>query len=100
MTNPTVVQVEDYLRRTGKRGSDTIKLLAHLNHFIVAINSDIGKELLKDDVDRSDELLVKIYEENATDQEKAEFRFLKTRLKKVSERIATYVAKAQEVTNK
>lgn len=94
---PSINDLEHFLLSNGKRASNTISLLGKLNSFVQAVNSPIGKELLKDDIERHEELLVKLYEENITDQEKAEFRYLKLRIKRVSERLATYVRNVNEV---
>lgn len=100
LKEPSITEVEKFLLDNGKRGSMTIKLLAKLSPFIQAMNSPIGREILKDDIDRHEELLNKIYNENATPQEMAEFRFLKGRLQTISQRFSQYVSKAQEVVNK
>lgn len=97
---PTLRETEEFLKNRGKRGVETIKALAKLQPFVSAMRSPIGSEILKDDVNRQEELLSKIWNETATDQEKAEFRYLKQRLEKISKRLEEYILKGQEVSGK
>lgn len=100
MSDPSLKDVESFLASNGKRGSMTISLLGKLNPFMLAMKSPVGQEILRDDIDRHEELLKKMYEENITPQELAEFRYLKGRLKKVSDRISLYLKSTNEVMNK
>lgn len=93
-------QLEDiagFLSKTGKRGAQTLDVLGKYQPFVTAISSPIGWELLKDDIARHEELLEKIYNETGTPQELAEFRYLKYRLRKVSDRINLYLDKLSEI---
>lgn len=98
MNNPGLKDVEKYLTSHGKKAAMTLSIMSRLNFFIQAMNSTIGQELLSDDIARHEELLIKIYEEDATDQEKAEFRYLKKRLRTISGRIAEYAKHVDEVS--
>lgn len=96
--SPSLKQVEDYIASQGKRASNTLSILGRLSPFVEAMNSEIGRELLKDDVERHEELLIKIYNENnVTPQDLAEFRYLKKRIKTVYSRFHEYVQLAEEV---
>lgn len=96
--SPTIKQVEEYLEKYKKRGADSLELLGKYHPFVEAMNSELGRALLLDDVDRHDKLLVKIYnEDNVTPQDLAEFRYLKKRIKLVSDRFEKYIQLAEEV---
>lgn len=90
--------IESYLRRA-KRGEKTLSLLGKLYPFIHSIlETEIGKELLQDDILRHDELFLKVYQEKATVQELAEFRFLRDiRLPKVIKRIGFYLELVKQI---
>lgn len=100
MSDPSLKDVESYLSSHGKRASMTISLLGRLNPFMLAMKSSVGQEILRDDIDRHEELLKKMYEENITSQELAEFRYLKSRIKKVSDRISLYLKATNDIMSK
>jgi hypothetical protein len=87
---PSTSEVTEYLQKYGIRASKTLSLLGKNIEFIKAMDSTIGKEILKDDIARHEELLVQMYEETITPKDAAEFRYLKDRLKKISTRIANH----------
>ena len=97
ITRPTLEDINAYLKKTGKKGSLALSILGKQEPFVQALQSEVGFEILKDDVQRLDEIMVKIYNENATPQELAEFRYLKLRLTKMKDRINTYIDKLTEV---
>lgn len=89
--------IAGFLSKTGKRGAQTLDILGKYQPFVAAVSSTIGWELLKDDISRHEELLERIYNEVATVQELAEFRYLKVRLRKISDRITLYLDKLKEI---
>ena len=91
--------IDDFRVKHGKKADIALTQLGKSLDFVQAINSPIGQELLKDDVIRLDELMEKIYNENATSQELAEFRYLKGRIAKVKTRLNAYVKQTQEIVN-
>lgn len=95
-----VIDTRSKLINMGKRGADTIRVLGNMTPFINALKSNIGQEILKDDISRHDELLVKVYNETITPVELGEFRYLKARLIKVSERVSNYIKLSEEVEQK
>lgn len=99
MPEVSLRDVEKHLSEKGKRGAMTLKVLGNLNPFIEALSSEIGQLLLQDDIDRHEELLVKMYNENTTPQELAEFRYLKRRLENISSKISKYNEKVREITS-
>ncbi len=92
-------EVEHFLAMTGKRGAMTLSVLGKLvKHFESVFSTEVGQTLLLTDINRMSELLFKIAEETATDQEKAEFRFLwKIRIPSVTDKIREYLKQVEEV---
>jgi hypothetical protein len=98
--NPSIRQLEEYQEKYGKRAASTLGVLGKLVGFVEAIKSPLGLELLKDDIERVDELLEKMILENITPQELAELRYLKNqRLPKVTGRISTFLKLSKEVAD-
>ena len=100
MIEPTIDELEGYLKNHGKQASLTVSILGKLQPFMNALKTELGQEILKDDMIQHEILLTKIYNENATIQELAEFRYLKNRLRKIAERVNTYNEKVREITQK
>jgi len=94
---PSLDDIQKFLAKTGKRGARTLSMLGQLSGFITALQTEVGFELLKDDVARHDALFVKIYNMEADDKEKAEFRVLKDRLQVTVKRISLYLEKHKEI---
>ena len=97
----TITEIEKYLNMMGKRGGEILSILGRLHPtFETYINTMIGKEVLITDINRMGELFEKIYNEEATPEEKAEFRYLrKVRLPYVMGRLDTYFKKVNEIKN-
>lgn len=93
----TAEQLAGYLRRKGKTGERTLSLLGYYRPFVDAINTEVGKEILKDAIRVHEELLSKIAEINATDAEKAEYQAIRKIILRWSERIAQYEKHLSEV---
>ncbi len=91
-------EIDAYLKAAKKRGAETLSILGKLSrHFDLVFGTEVGREILKVDLDRMDELLMKIYTEKSTKQDLAEFRVLKRRVKKEVELIQQYLEKIGEV---
>jgi len=92
-------EIQRYLLQSRKRGVAILGILGKLAPFLNAVlNTEVGREILKDDILRADELLVKIYDEEATDKERAEFRYLKEkRLPLIADRLREYLQRVEEV---
>lgn len=99
MADPTAKEIEAYMERHGKHAAMVLKQLGKDLAFVQAIRSPIGQELLKDDVDRLHELLEKIWNESISTQDMAEFRFLKSRISKVSARLISFDKRQQEIVS-
>jgi len=94
----SIDQLESYLERGRKRAVDVVAALGQLDRYLAAAGTEVGKELLKDDVEDFERLLGKIADESATIEEKAEYRVVKRRLLKISARIDAYNKYMDEVT--
>ncbi len=95
----TSTEIDKYLNMMGKRGGEILSILGRLHPtFETYVNTMVGKEILITDVNRMAELFEKIYEENATPEEKAEFRYLrKVRLPYIMGKLDTYFKKVNEI---
>ena len=99
MSDPTPKQVETYMRTHGKHAEMTLKMLGKDLAFVQAINSSIGQEILRDDIDRLETLLEQIYNETISPADMAEFRHLKRRIAKITERLNNYTKRQQEIVS-
>ena len=89
------ISIEDaveFVEGQRKRGSRLLKPLARAIPNIEALfKTNLGNELLKDDLDQFDFLLCKIIDEEATPEERAEFRVIRRRLSIIAERLSTFM---------
>jgi len=75
----SVEEINKFLALNSKKAARVLSDLGKLIPFIEACySSEFGKELLKDDIQRFTELHGKVMDLEATDDEKAEYRYLKT----------------------
>ena len=97
--NVTLSEIQRYLELTGKKGSLVISILGRLTPQLNSIlNNEMGREMLRDDINRLEELLMKIYKEEATEIERAEFRYLKDRrFPYLIEKLKVYINKVDEI---
>ncbi|MFA5340599.1 MAG: hypothetical protein WC332_02365 [Clostridia bacterium] len=95
----TTEQLADYLKRTGRSGVKTLSTLGYFQPFVDAINSPIGKELLKDALTVSDSLLMKIGDLTATPEETMQYKAMRAIILRWSERIDRYEKSLAELTN-
>jgi hypothetical protein len=92
MDDITLTEIEKFLKMTRVRGGQIITILGRLHpNFETYMNTEVGRELLKRDVERCDELLEKIYLETSTDLERAEFRLLKKRIEEIFTKVQNYM---------
>ncbi len=93
-----VEKVKKLYDKVGKdRFEKFISMLGKQSKLSEALNSQIGKELLNEAVNRSEALLIKIINEEATEVERADFRALKTILNNWAGKIATYIENLNRV---
>jgi DNA-binding PadR family transcriptional regulator len=89
---PTLKDFQEYINKVGRaQANKVIEILGEQNQFYEAFNTPIGRELLKDAVNRVDELNRKIWKEEENDMERAEFRVLKQLISRWSKKIDAYV---------
>ena len=70
--------IELYARANGGlKAQKMINVLSKTHGFVSAFKDKVGQEVLLDALQRSEEILDKIVEEKATEEERAEFRALK-----------------------
>jgi hypothetical protein len=74
-------------------------MLGRLNkHFDAVVRSDVGREILVTDIRRLEELMDMVINETATDEERAELRYLrKVRIPNIVSKVYTYLEKLGEV---
>ena len=90
-------KVERLLLKTGKRGAQLLSVLGRQQSFIRAIESEIGRELLKDALSITEGLLEKIISEEAVEAERAEYRAFKKILITWAQRIETYQRNLEKI---
>ena len=92
-------EIQRYLLQSRKRGVAIVSTLGKLAPFLNAVlNTEVGREILKDDILRAEELMMKVYREEATEKEKAEFRYLRDfRLPLIADRLKVYLEKVEEI---
>lgn len=73
----TTEEINSYLAQTKKRGAEVLSILGRNQDFVRAFRSSLGQSLLSDAVEQTQALLIKIYDNKADDNEKAEFRAYK-----------------------
>lgn len=99
MLNVDLKEISRYLAGSGQKGGMVLSILGKLNKQIEAvINTEVGAEILRDDITRMESTLVKIYQESATPMELAEFRYLRdVRLPSIVGRLKKYLELIGEV---
>jgi len=90
-------KVERFLFKAGKRGAQLLSVLSKQQSFIRAIESEIGRELLKDALSITEGLLEKIISEEAVEAERAEYRAFKKILITWAQRIETYQRNLEKI---
>lgn len=93
----TAEQFANFLRKRGKYGQQTIEVLNKHMPFVEAIETEIGRELLKDAVGLHEALLMKVADLTATPEETMEYKAVRKILLKWSERIAAYNKEFEEI---
>ena len=89
-----------YLSRASSRGVNLLNIVAKQYEFIEALDTDVGRKLSHDLFVMHDNLLEKIYNETATDMDKAEFRVTKKMIQLFSKRIYSYIQAISKIETK
>ena len=97
-TTVTAEQLASYLKRKGRAGSQTLSILGKYQPFQEAINSEIGKEILRDAIVIHESLLIKVADLTATPEETMEYKAVRKIIIRWSERIAKYQKSLEEIT--
>lgn len=74
----------------GLKAQKMINVLSKTHGFVAAFKDKVGQEVLLDALQRSEEILDKIVDQNATDKERAEFTALKGIIRKWQKIWATH----------
>lgn len=85
-TLPT--NVIDYIEKMRKKDAHTRQVFEKNLDFIIAIKTEIGKELLSDLIDRHEHIFMRIASLKATDAEQETYLYINGMLRKWSSRIA------------
>lgn len=98
MDNPSIVKAAKLLSKVGeKRFQDILKAIKLHSGLVDALETSVGKEILDESVKRMEELLKKIIEEEATSEDKAEFRVLRKIADKWAHKINRYQKLRSEI---
>lgn len=87
-------ELDEFLKRVGRiKGPQILSILAKLNKELAdLLGSELGKKIFKMDMDRMEELLVKLYQEKISEDELAQFRHLRDyRLPQIAKMIREYL---------
>jgi hypothetical protein len=100
----TIDEARTYLSKLGKKGKHTLELIDSLAPFVAAMDTDIGKELLKDDIERHGILINKIYNDlirdNVASQADAiELKLRHEKLQTIYDRLKSYYVNIKMVKN-
>ena len=95
----SVDEITKFVATNNRKATRVLSDLGKLIPFIEAVfNTDVGKEILKDDVARYIELFDKVMNLEANEDEKAEYRYLKNiRLPRIAHRLHEFIARSKEL---
>jgi len=79
-----------YLTRASTKGINLLNIVAKQYEFIEALDTDVGRKLSHELFELHDFLLEKIYNDVATESEKAEFRVVKKMIQLFAKRVYAY----------
>ncbi len=97
-TTVTAEMLADYIKRNGSNDEKTRAVLWRYRPFVEAINSEVGKEILKDVITNHERLLLKVADLAATPEETMEYKATQKILLKWAEKIAKYEQSLAELT--
>lgn len=89
--------VNRYQQKYGKRAAETLSILGKRVDFVQAFENKLGQELLADAIERIQYLLEKVYNEEATDIDRADMRAYKRIVDRWVNRINDYNNKVGEI---
>lgn len=92
------VDIENYLKKQGRRGEKTISLLAKIHPFIMDLmEHEIVKRNMAWDISMHEEFLLKEYENKITPEEKGEYEYLKKRIVSIAKVWQEYIHLQEQV---
>lgn len=86
----TPADIEKFLAVHGQHGVKTLSLLGRKDDFYTAVTDKLGQELMKDVMVEMERLLLKIIEDKADENEKADYRAYRKIFEKWSRKIKEY----------
>lgn len=96
-------EIHEFFEGRGKKASDELSRLGKLDSNVRAnLQTEIGREILSEDIDRLDQLWLKLYD-GASDREVAEFHYLSDRINRISKKMSLLndgIKKIKEAVNK
>lgn len=91
-------EILEYLKRSGRRGEATIKVLGKNLKFLDAFNTPVGFEILKDLCEMHEGMFDKIASLKAAEEDKIRYRILHELIGRWSEKITAYYATMEKIT--
>ena len=93
--------VSHYIQKYGKKGQAFVESLASLHSFVEAFRSEVGSQILKDDVERMRKLMERHVEllDAMPIAELVELKYLKGRLETISDTIVKFEKGSREILN-
>jgi uncharacterized protein YnzC (UPF0291/DUF896 family) len=90
-----------FLQLTKKRGADVLSTIGRLNKYIEnVLNTEVGQSIMQEDLARITELFPKVYQEKASVDEIAEFRYLRdVRIPSIAKKVKVYLESLEKVKN-
>lgn len=94
---PLPNNIIEYIDRITKKGAHTRQVFEKNLDFVIAMKTDIGRELLSDLIERHEHIFNRIASLQATDSEKETYLYINGMLRKWCYRIADYERKVVEI---
>ena len=91
--------IDTFLKTHGKDAARIVNILAKRDKFKKALETDVGKEIMADALNRMEGILGKVIEESASPQELAEFRALRSIVDKWQDKLAEYSRAINQIAN-
>jgi hypothetical protein len=86
-----------YIKIAGRRGQQARETLSKHVAFVQAVQTEVGRELLKDLVNSYEDLLNKLASLQASDEEKMEYKAVRKLLLRWADRIIAYERSLEDV---
>jgi cytidylate kinase len=94
----TMQDIVNFFERQKKRGIKTVEALKEVvDNIDVNFNTQVGREVMIDDINRYEMLLTKVIKEEANDNDRAEMRVILSRLGKINRRLDTFTKSLKSI---